>query len=185
LLLATSAGVLCWAAAATAQFSGTLCTISSDENGVGHGRAVIGPKGLGAAPSDQSFAFEGACDNGYHVCSTGSAATATCAENLTSGNYVLCSGDCGFKDGLGNSVEPKPENVASLSASCGVSTPLQQGSFQGACAGSLCSGGGSNVAYALVFDQQTGANALETCPPAPVGQGGNVTEATFSGAILY
>ena len=146
-----------------------------------HGAADLAP-GLDASVQGGSlkFAFKGDLtncqgDNGgaTKVCARGTLDNASCAGNVTNGtSFVVCKGDCNTAPGAGQ-------------ASCKVGAPLLSGTFQGACAGSVCAGGATapGTLYEVMFDQATVDAALAACNPA--APAGSVTKAGFDGYIGY
>jgi hypothetical protein len=177
---------LAMAGTASAQLTGAACEVGS--NGAeGNGTAIIANPGLnGSGPQTLDFAFSNSCgaDAVTRGCAVGILDQATCAENVHSGEFVYCpqsgcslrcNGGLCHPGNVGNAVLVAP------GADC------IGGSFQGVCVGNGCVGSGpsADVAYILAFSQATSEEALATCPSAPVGAGGGLTSASFSGVIVY
>lgn len=164
------------AGSASAQLSGAICQAGdpTDQttNPAKHGTATLSPN-LGTSPGTSAFHFEAnlSCQGSYSsakVCSYGTASNATCAENVTAGHFIVCSGDC-------------TDTFTSAACATG-STKLSEGDFNGLCVGPNCSGGGSNVVYSLVFTPTTIQNAMANCSPTG---GPGVGTAQFDGVIGY
>ena len=179
------AGALVAAVAQNAfALTGAVCNASK-------GTAVIANPGLnGSTPQSLSFAFSNDCGGGVtQGCAVGALNQATCAENLHAGSFTYCgTGSCSLAcdDGAGGLTDCTPDNVGSAQVLTSDDCAAETGSFSGACVGNLCVGSvTAQVLYLLAFDQATSQAALATCPPTPVGTGGSLTSASFTGVIVY
>jgi hypothetical protein len=174
---------LALASTASAQLQGNVCQVGSTGSN-GNGTAIIANPGLnGSAPQSLPFAFSETCGSGTATqgCARGVLAIATCGENVHSGDSVYCpTGSCSLDCG-GPCNPTNVQNATFLTTSdC---YPL---TFEGVCVANLCVGSATaDVVYALLFSQATSEAALATCPPAPLGTGGSLTEASFSGVVVY
>jgi hypothetical protein len=166
ILVAAAALALAMALPASAQ-APNVCLLGASD-----GHATISPALHGDALTDATFFFTAECPDGSNVCSNGTLSNASCLGNLTAGHYVLCDGAC------------TGGNTGAVACAAGVAE-LTNGDFNGVCAGPLCAGGGPNVAYALVFDQQTVSDAMAHCGGDPLGDGAGLSDAHFGGPILY
>jgi hypothetical protein len=182
--------VLAMTGTASAQLTGAVCDVG-ELGGAGNGTAVIANPGLnGSTPQLLDFAFSNTCGSGAATqgCAVGTLDQATCAANIHSGEFIYCPTsscnlDCSPNVGI-QACTPANVGVATLVAG---GNDCIGGSFQGVCVGNACVGSGpsADVLYALMFDQATSEAALAQCPPDPVGAGGSLTSASFSGVIVY
>jgi hypothetical protein len=132
--------------------------------GPSDGAATISPGLHGDSLGDATFFFTAPCGAGTNVCSNGTLSAASCAGNVTAGQYVLCAGPCS----------------GGTTGALTCAAPIVSDTFNGVCAGALCTGGSDTVAYALVFDEDTINRAQTECSSAA-----GLTSAHFGGPIVY
>jgi hypothetical protein len=164
--------------------TGEICQLTGSAN-LSPGLDGSNPQGTSA------FSFSGqlsscqangmAASNGSFVCSNGSLTNASCSGNQTAGLFAICPSGATCSATPGG---PAPKCMVGVNAVA----PIASGSFQGACVGASCDGASTNnppqgIAYSLLFDQATVQRAGSTCPPPPVGAGGKLTTASFSGLL--
>jgi hypothetical protein len=143
--------------------------------------AVIGPGFDSGTATDIPFEFTAKCGGGPVTgCAVGTLDNNSCSFGEHSGAFVYCAGGCSVTCGGGPCTSA---NVAS--AVINTTGSCLSGTFAGLCAGSLCLGSSTgDVLYALAFSPNTVEDAGAKCNPVN-GTGEDITNATFSGVIVY